>query len=168
MDIHGEVTSSNASRALTEVQAGAAVWLEVAVAVVYRRHAGAIELLIARRHAAAIRGGLWEFPGGKIEQGEAATAAALREVEEEVGLGAGDVLGPPEPLVVVEDFDPDQVREKGVRLRSFLVEARPEAKAQALGSGEVRWVGVTDLDRFEWPKANAAIIAAVRARLGPV
>lgn len=138
-------------------------WVEVAVAVVFRRRAGVVELLIARRHAEAIRGGLWEFPGGKIEPGEAAAAAALREVEEEVGLGADQVLTAPRALAVVAHTDPTVRREKSVRLHAFLVEVHAEAVARALGSGEVRWIRVGELGSFEWPPANAAINDAIRS-----
>jgi 8-oxo-dGTP pyrophosphatase MutT (NUDIX family) len=48
--------------------------VRVAVAVVYRMDAGRPLLFVARRPANAIRGGLWEFPGGKIEPGEAPAA----------------------------------------------------------------------------------------------
>lgn len=138
-------------------------WVEVAVAVVFRRVAGGVELLIARRHAEAVRGGLWEFPGGKIEPGEHASAAALREVEEEVGLGAAEVTGAPHALTVVAHTDPAVVREKSVRLHAFLVEVRADAHARALGSGEVRWIGVAELESFDWPPANAVINDAVRS-----
>ncbi len=138
-------------------------WVEVAVAVVFRQVAGRVELLVARRHAEAIRGGLWEFPGGKIEPGETAAAAALREVEEEVGLGAETVVADPRPLAVASHTDPAVVREKSVRLHASLVEVRADAEARALGSGEVRWIGVGELGDFEWPPANAALNDAIRA-----
>lgn len=137
-------------------------WVEVAVAVVFRRTAGRVELLAARRHAEAVRGGLWEFPGGKIEPGEGAADAALREVEEEVGLGGAMVVGAPAPLTVVAHSDPAVAREKSVRLHAFLLEVRPEAVARALGSHEVRWIGVAELGDFDWPKANAAVNDAIR------
>lgn len=133
------------------------------MAVVFRRVQGGPELLIARRHAEAIRGGLWEFPGGKIEPGETAAAAALREVEEEVGLGPGAILGAPRALVVVSHTDPSVAREKSVRLHASLVEVRGDAQAHALGSGEVRWIRVDELDRFEWPPANASLNDAIRS-----
>lgn len=42
-------------------------------------------VLMQRRRAGGAHGGLWEFPGGKVEPGETPEAAAVREIEEELG-----------------------------------------------------------------------------------
>jgi 8-oxo-dGTP diphosphatase len=55
--------------------------VRVVAAVVRRGEA----ILITRRHDGAERGGLWEFPGGKVEQGEDEPAALRREIREELG-----------------------------------------------------------------------------------
>ena len=52
------------------------------VAAVVRRGG---RILISRRLAEAERGGLWEFPGGKVEAGEAEPEALRREIREELG-----------------------------------------------------------------------------------
>ena len=141
--------------------------VEVALAALYRRTpSGEVELLVARRHADAVRGGLWEFPGGKIEPGEAAEHAALREVEEEVGIGRDALVAVPAALTVVEHLDPEVIREKSIRLHAYIAEVKPDAAPRAIGASEVRWIKVCELGDFEWPKANAPINAAIAARLG--
>ena len=141
--------------------------VDVALAALYRRvDGGGVEFLVARRHSDAIRGGLWEFPGGKIEAGEPALDAAVREIREEVGLDIEVFVRAPSPLVVVEHSDPELAREKSVRLHAFLAEVKPSAVPQALGASEVRWVPAAELDALEWPKANAAINRAIAERIG--
>lgn len=44
------------------------------------------KVLMQQRHFAAVHGGLWEFPGGKVESGETPEIAAVRELEEELAL----------------------------------------------------------------------------------
>jgi 8-oxo-dGTP pyrophosphatase MutT (NUDIX family) len=61
-----------------------------------RRVAGGASFLLCRRAAKMNRhAGQWALPGGKIDPGESVEAAALREIEEELGLsiGPGEVLG---------------------------------------------------------------------------
>jgi len=52
------------------------------------------KVLVARRRKELIAGGLWEFPGGKLEEGEDPRRGLERELEEELGVGAraGDLL----------------------------------------------------------------------------
>jgi A/G-specific adenine glycosylase len=54
----------------------------IAVGVVFKND----RVLITRRKAQGLLGGLWEFPGGKIRDGESARAACIREIKEEVNL----------------------------------------------------------------------------------
>jgi A/G-specific adenine glycosylase len=54
----------------------------IAVGVVFKND----QVLITRRKADGLLGGLWEFPGGKIKDGESAQAACIREIKEEVNL----------------------------------------------------------------------------------
>lgn len=43
-------------------------------------------ILMQQRRFGAVHGGLWEFPGGKLEPGETLEMAAIRELDEELGL----------------------------------------------------------------------------------
>ena len=56
---------------------------EIVVAVIAKNG----RYLLGRRPTGGLLGGLWEFPGGKVESGETHEAALLREVREELGMG---------------------------------------------------------------------------------
>lgn len=124
-----------------------------------------IEVLAARRHADAVRGGLWELPGGKIESGESPAEAARREVAEETGITLRQV----EPLGEAEHHDRSTERdlrgEAKVRLHAVLAQVASTIEAKPLASAECRWIGLDEFDRYEWPPANAGLNAALLARL---
>jgi 8-oxo-dGTP diphosphatase len=75
--------------------------IHVAVGIVADA-AGAI--LIARRPDHAHQGGLWEFPGGKVEADETVATALQRELQEELGI----VVQAAEPWVQIRHAYPDQ------------------------------------------------------------
>ncbi len=58
----------------------------VAVVIIEREVAGAREVLFAQRPEGKPYAGYWEFPGGKIEANETVEAAAIREIDEELGI----------------------------------------------------------------------------------
>jgi 8-oxo-dGTP diphosphatase len=59
--------------------------VDVAVAILIRPDG---RVLLAQRPAGKVYGGWWEFPGGKIEPGEAPAQALARELHEELGVGS--------------------------------------------------------------------------------
>jgi 8-oxo-dGTP diphosphatase len=123
--------------------------MHVAVGVV-RNDRG--EVLLGRRHEGAHQGGLWEFPGGKVEPGETVTEALKREFHEEVGLDVRDFR----PLIRVPYSYPD----KQVLLDVWIIH---EFSGEPHGrEGQpVEWVALSDLPQREFPAANRPIITAL-------
>ncbi len=119
--------------------------LDVAVAVV--RKGG--KVFIQRRRAEGLMAGLWEFPGGKIEAGEAPEAAVRREIKEELNWQLSGVR----PVTVIRHA---YTRFK-VTLHCF--EARYQKGRTVLRAAEEgRWVAWEELKRFPFPAANVRLI----------
>lgn len=116
--------------------------IEVAAAVL-RDDEGRV--LVSRRLAGRHLAGMWEFPGGKIEPGEAPEAALARELEEELGIMAG----PSRPLIAVHHDYPEKV----VRLCLYEVHSFSGTPHGAEGQ-EIRWVAPADLGALEMPAAD--------------
>lgn len=125
-------------------------WLHVAAAVI-RDERGRV--LIAQRPAHLHQGGLWEFPGGKVERGEDVRAALARELEEELGIGVRTCT----PLIRVRHRYP----ERNVLLDVWEVTAFAGEPHGREGQ-PVRWVDAEGLRAFSFPAANQPIVTAAR------
>lgn len=125
--------------------------LDVAVAILL----SGSRVWIQQRRRTEHLDGYWEFPGGKLEAGETALEALLREVREEVGI---DLKGGAVQLFHEQEFAYPQRR---VRLHFFLC-ALGSASLQAQG----RWVAVGELSRYRMPEANREVIEALSSLAG--
>jgi A/G-specific adenine glycosylase len=111
-------------------------------------------VLIARRPAKGLLGGLWEFPGGKKEAGESLEEAVVREVKEETGLS----VSRPAPFLSIDHAY------SHFRITLHLFHCRsPRGTPRPLASDEVKFVPVRDLDAYAFPRANRRAIAALLA-----
>jgi len=124
--------------------------VHVAAAVI-RDAAG--KILIARRADTQHQGGLWEFPGGKVEADESVETALARELHEELGI----VVDAARPLIKVRHDYPD----KQVLLDVWEVSAFTGEPHGAEGQ-PLAWVTARDLPNHEFPAANQPIVAAAR------
>ncbi len=113
------------------------------------------ELLIAKRPPGRPLAGLWEFPGGKVEQGEQPEDALIRELREELGIeiAKADL----EPLTFASHAYPD------FHLLMPLYRcSRWRGTPAALEGQELRWVKPEELAGVEMPPADEPLKAALR------
>ncbi|EED33840.1 mutator MutT protein [gamma proteobacterium NOR5-3] len=122
----------------------------MAVAVIFQ----ADQILLTKRHAHSHQGGLWEFPGGKLEPGESLAEALKRELLEEVGI---EVLSHHPLLLIEHDYGDKQVLLDVHSVTAFAGEP------QAREGQPMRWVSVPQLVDYEFPTANGAIVRSLVA-----
>jgi A/G-specific adenine glycosylase len=113
-------------------------------------------VLIDQRLNEGLLGGLWEFPGGKQEEGEAIAATIGRELVEELAIAVE--VG--QELIVVEHAYSHKRLRFVVHLCRWL-----SGEPQPLASQQVRWVRPDELADYPFPAANARIIAALLEHL---
>ncbi len=97
----------------------------------------------------------WEFPGGKIEQGEQPRDALRRELEEELGIDA--VVGDE-----VARIRHTYRRGGAVELRFFLVEAFSGEIENRIFK-DVHWVGRKELPKYDFLEADAELVKDIAA-----
>lgn len=111
-------------------------------------------LLIDRRLPTGALGGLWEFPGGKIEAGESVPECIAREIKEELALDVA--VG--EELITIDHTYSDFHVTLIVHHCQYL-----GGEPQPLSCDEIRWVKANELLDYQLPAANAEIVAALIA-----
>lgn len=101
--------------------------------------------------------GLWEFPGGKVEEGEAEVAALVRECHEElsVTISVGSRLG--EDLLLTGP--------RGAWLLKVWTARIVSGDVRLVDHTDARWLGADDLDSVPWIPADAPLVEALRALL---
>jgi 8-oxo-dGTP diphosphatase len=96
--------------------------------------------------------GFWEFPGGKVEQGETPAQAVIRELQEEAGI----VAEKPVLIKSLEHIFPDRV----INLHFHLVE-QWQGEPYGKEGQPMRWVPQAELKVEDFPPANESIVKAL-------
>jgi mutator protein MutT len=127
--------------------------VEVAAGLIFR---GGL-LLIAQRRLGSHLGGLWEFPGGKREDGESFESCLKRELLEELAVE----VQPQQLLLSLTHVYP----EKTVHLqfyRCICLKGEP----QPVGCQALAWVAPNDLVNYAFPAADQRLLQLLRERAG--
>ncbi len=122
----------------------------IGVAVIWNEKG---EILIDRRLPKGVMGGLWEFPGGKIELGETVEECIKREIEEELGIE----IEVGSHLITIDHIY--------THLHVTLIVHHCRHLSgipQPLECDEIRTVSLDELQQFTFPEANKKIIAALK------
>ena len=95
---------------------------------------------------------LWEFPGGKIEEGEIPTQSLIREIQEELEceIEVGDLVAD-----IVHEYPTFIINL--ITYKAKITSGTPIAKEHA----ELRWVATKDLNKLEWAPADIPTIDAL-------
>ena len=120
-------------------------WIRVAAALIEQEG----RYLIARRREEVHLGGLWEFPGGKLEAGESFESCVQREVLEELGI---EITSPHYFLTHNYEYS-----EKKVELKFFTCNIR-QGEPKSLGCEEFCWVTPNEMTQFEFPPADMPVL----------
>jgi 8-oxo-dGTP pyrophosphatase MutT (NUDIX family) len=107
---------------------------QIGIAVIWNDRG---EILIDRRKPGGKFGGLWEFPGGKIEPGETVEDCVAREIREELGI------------------------EISVTLNVHHCQHR-SGEPQLIECDAIAWVTPAQLNEYQFPEANGVIIQALQ------
>lgn len=120
--------------------------LKVAVGVITNQQG---QVLISQRSADAHQGGLWEFPGGKVDANETVIQGLRRELIEELGI----VVESARSLIDIHH----QYDEVLVCLEVLLVDCY-QGEPRGMEGQPIKWVSISDLDQYAFPAANTRII----------
>ena len=129
----------------TRIKSGKTPEYHTAVGVVFRNN----RVLITRRKPDGLLGGLWEFPGGKVQPDESSQEACIREIKEEVNLD-----------VEIDSFI-KQVKHAYTHFRIVMdvyICRFVSGRVRLKGPVDFQWIKLSEIDNFPLPKANLKFI----------
>ncbi|PSO51500.1 MAG: 8-oxo-dGTP diphosphatase MutT [Cyanobacteria bacterium QH_8_48_120] len=122
---------------------------QIGVAVIWNERG---QILIDRRRPEGLMGGMWEFPGGKIEANETVQDCIKREIREELAIE----IEVEEHLITIDHAYTHFRVTLNVHHCRYL-----SGEPQPLVCDEIRWVTLEEINQFPFPEANTEIIRAL-------
>ena len=125
---------------------------QIGVAVINNQQG---KILIDRRKETGEMGGLWEFPGGKIEVGETIEECIKREVKEELDI---EVIVGARLTTITHAY-------KTFNVTLYVHNCQHlSGTPQPLECEEIHWVEPAQMNRYQFPQANIQIIKLLQQR----
>ncbi len=125
---------------------------QIGVAVINNKQG---KILIDRRKKTGEMGGLWEFPGGKIEVGETIEECIKREVKEELDI---DIIVGDRLTTITHAY-------KTFNVTLYVHNCQHlSGKPQPLECEEINWVEPAQMNQYQFPQANIQIIKLLQQR----
>ena len=112
-------------------------------------------VLIAQRPEGKSMAGLWEFPGGKVEEGEIPEAALIRECKEELGIDITAACLSPFAFA-------SHTYEKFHLLMPLYLCRKWEGIVQGMEGQATKWVKIRELPQYPMPPADDPLVAMLR------
>ena len=119
-------------------------------------------VLMAKRPAGKAMAGMWEFPGGKVDEGETPETALVRELDEELGIDITESCLA--PLTFASHiYEKGEAGEKAFHLLMPLYVCRVwKGMVKPLEGQELKWVRPLDMRKLDLPAADIPLVAILR------
>ena len=114
---------------------------DIAVGIIWNKG----QILISKRRENGLLGGLWEFPGGKIEKGENAQECIIREIKEELGVQV-------QPTSFLKQIK-HAYTHFSITMDAYHCDYL-SGSPKALGCENWKWINPEDIKLLPFPKAN--------------
>ena len=124
---------------------------EVAAALIWDNN----RFMICQRPPHKARGLLWEFVGGKLEEGETAEEALIRECREEL-----DVTVEPKDIFMEVIHEYPDIKIKLILFNAVISEGEPKK----LEHIDIKWITPDEIDRYEFCPADEEILKEIKER----